>query len=303
MPASVAEVERYETTVSGPAGGDPRTAKSVRDMGTPLASRSLWLRKRLEELTGVFVKVTAVDAGANTFTSSGHPFGDDDPVRVISIGGGLPGNVVLGTIYYIKVIDANTVQISDTVGGATFDISTAGSGTIYLVRQIDAAAALFSPVSGVLPAGSLREQLTYLRDNYGRKAANNTWTGVNSFAGVVATSEVLLTGAGALLLRRDRAAVADQATVNLDYTAEAYNVPDVSQTTTINLPAPLAGGRLEYRFRRKAAASGFAVLIKYSGTLICTPPGAGSASFADVQTVASASWETAFAGGATTVTT
>lgn len=308
MAANVVETESYPSTVQGPAGGDPRTAKSVRSMGSPLASRSRWLRARLEELTGVYVPASAVDDAADTFTSAAHPFSDDDPMRVVSVGGSIPGGLTLGAIVYAKVVDADTMQVKATTGAvAALDLTTAGSGAIYLVRQVDAAAALWSPSSagagGTLPAGSLREQLSYLRDNYGRKAANNVWSGANTFGGMLLQGMSLRNGNAALDVWRDTVTLAD-ASATLDYTVDAYEIPDVTSNVVYTLPAALASGRIQKWFRRSANANAFNAVLKVGGTTIATFPGSNAGkSWAIVETEGGSSWRTAAWGGAATANT
>lgn len=306
MPADVAQSESYPTTVQGPAGGDPRTAKSVRSMGSPLASRTKWLRARLEELTGQFVLCSAVSAAADTFTAEGHPFSEDDPMRVVSVGGALPGNITAGAIVYAAVIDSDTIKAKSTSGGSAIDLSTAGSGDIYLVRAVDAAAGLFAPASGgaggTLPAGSLRDQLTYLRDNYGRKAANNIWSAANTFSGAVLQQNIFTrSGNSALDLFRDAVTLGDGDST-LDYTVDVYEIPDVTANRVYSLPAPLTG-RMWKRFRRSGNANAFSAVVKYGATTIATFPGSNAGkSWALVETDGGspAGWRTGSWGGAAT---
>jgi hypothetical protein len=279
-------------------------------MASPLASRTRWLRARLEELTGVFVAASAVDASADTFTKTGHPFSDDDPMRVVSVGGSIPGGLTLGAILYAKVVDADTVQVKAAAGaGSAIDLTTTGTGDIYLVRQVDAAAALWSPSSagagGTLPAGSLRDQLTYIRDNYGRKAANNTWSGLNTFAQPVLLQSILeRSGNSAVDVWRDAVTLPDSTPQTLDYTADVYEIPDVTANTVLNLPTPIAGGRVMKRFRRLGNANNFSATVKYGATTIVTFPGNNAGpSGALVETVASTSWRTGAWSGVAAVTT
>lgn len=306
MPANVTQAESFPTTVPGPAGGDPRTAKSVRNMGGPLASRSYWLRRRLDELIGTFTAVSAVDASADTFTSEGHPFSEDDPVRVVSIATSpaVPGGLTAGTIYYAKIVDADTVQLKATTGAVSaIDLTTAGTADIYLVSVPDGASKIFMPASGVLPAGALRDQLSYLRDNYGRKAANNTWSGANTFSGSVLHQNIVLrSGNGAVDLWRDAVTLGD-ADETLDFTADVYEIPDVTGNRVYTLPA-LVTGRQVKRFRRSGNANNFSAVVKQGATTIATFPGNNSGkSWALIETDGGSSWRTGAWGGAATANT
>src|SRR5262245_25784540 len=134
MPSSVSESELFSTTVSGPAGGDPRTAKSVRDMGAPLASRTRWLKGRLESLLGTSQKVESVSAAANTLTLTAHALVNDDPVAVVNIGGSLPSPLLAPVVYYVIKIDNDTIKLTATVSGSAIDLTDAGTGDHYIFK-------------------------------------------------------------------------------------------------------------------------------------------------------------------------
>lgn len=80
-----------------------------------------------------FDAVTDVNTTDDEITIEGHPFQDDDEV-IYSNGGGTDivgaGIVNGGTLYIIR-IDANTVQVSSTLGGSAIDITGAGVGTSH----------------------------------------------------------------------------------------------------------------------------------------------------------------------------
>ena len=61
-------------------------------------------------------------------TCAGHGLLDDDPVVFYSTGA-LPTGLVLGTVYYVNYVDANTFQVAATADGASINTSSAGSGT------------------------------------------------------------------------------------------------------------------------------------------------------------------------------
>jgi hypothetical protein len=183
--SAVTETEHYDETVDGPVDGQPRNAGSVRTGVTNLANRAKWTIARVADFLGAVKKVVSVDATGNTITATAHGWSAAQPVRFTVVGGSLPGNVSAGTVYYVISPATDTFQISATVGGAAIDITSAGSGTIYVWPVVDAAAALFSPASGVLPAGSLRAQLSHLRDNFAKLTDPNTWQAVQTFQAAV----------------------------------------------------------------------------------------------------------------------
>lgn len=183
MPADVVQTESFPTTVQGPAGGDARTATSVRAMGSPLASRTKWTWNRLQELLGTYKKITNVDTGTSTIASIAHGLSDDDPVGFRAIGSGAALPTGLNAILYAQVVDADNFQVSTTVGGSALTLVDQGLGDLYVAKLIDGANFITSFANGgVLPLGSLRSQLAYIVANFARLAVPQTWGGLQTFA-------------------------------------------------------------------------------------------------------------------------
>lgn len=73
--------------------------------------------------------VTMTIASPAAITWTAHGLAVDTPV-VFSTTGALPTGIVAGTTYYVKtVVDANTINLSSTVGGAAINSSGSQSGT------------------------------------------------------------------------------------------------------------------------------------------------------------------------------
>lgn len=145
MPATLTETEQLVATVQGPAAGDSRTASSVRSMGTPLASRTKWLWKRLQEVVGTFaplgvdapVAIESVDTTADTITLSGHGFSNTDAIVFVpATSAVLPSPLVAGTTYYARDVATDTFKVAATSGGAAINLTTAGSGSFYVALRV-----------------------------------------------------------------------------------------------------------------------------------------------------------------------
>lgn len=67
-------------------------------------------------------------------TITSHGYGDGDKVWV-STTGTLPGGLAASTDYYVKYVDANTVQLSASYMGATINITSSGSGTHSIIMK------------------------------------------------------------------------------------------------------------------------------------------------------------------------
>lgn len=86
-----------------------------------------------------YVAPYTVDAGTDTLTVQGRTFADDDIVRVSVSGGStaaVPGGLSLLTDYYVVNASGATCQLSLTEGGAAIDITSTGTGTQYIGRDI-----------------------------------------------------------------------------------------------------------------------------------------------------------------------
>jgi hypothetical protein len=68
---------------------------------------------------------TDVSTGDEQITLTGHLFEDKEPVR-FNEDVTAPSPLVDGTTYYIRYVDANTVQLAATPGGAAINLTTAG---------------------------------------------------------------------------------------------------------------------------------------------------------------------------------
>lgn len=81
---------------------------------------------------GHLCSFTAV-AATDVLTTSGKNFSDGEKVRLsVSEGGSLPGGLALDTDYYVVSASGATLKLSATSGGSAIDLTSTGSGTLYL---------------------------------------------------------------------------------------------------------------------------------------------------------------------------
>jgi hypothetical protein len=71
---------------------------------------------------------SAVNTTADTIALPSHGIGDQRTVT-FSTTGALPSPLLPATTYYARVIDANTIQVSATNGGASINLTSQGTGT------------------------------------------------------------------------------------------------------------------------------------------------------------------------------
>ena len=69
-----------------------------------------------------------VNITSNLFSSTAHPYQNNDLVFLFTTGS-LPAPLVIGRDYYIVQRGANSFKLSETLGGAEVDITTAGSNS------------------------------------------------------------------------------------------------------------------------------------------------------------------------------
>jgi hypothetical protein len=177
MPTDLATiaVDQQTATVNGPAGGDPRTAASVTQMGQPLTNRSLWVWNRLQEIIGKFaplaanspVAISGVDTAAETVTLTGHGLSNNDAVHLVAATGGTPpGGLAVGTQYYVIVVDADTIKFSLSSGpGVAVNITSGVTGNVYVVKNVAGDASIWATLNGILPAGTVRSMLRFISDH------------------------------------------------------------------------------------------------------------------------------------------
>lgn len=89
---------------------------------------------RVEYVCGEATPAT-VDATANTFTTTQRTYANGDAVQVTVSGGNtaaLPTGISANTTYYVVSASGQAFSLSATAGGTAIDISTAGTGQVFI---------------------------------------------------------------------------------------------------------------------------------------------------------------------------
>lgn len=88
---------------------------------------------------GTSVGTFTADAGTDVITLTTHGLAVNDMIHVTTSAADLPLNLVINTVYFVKTVPtADTLTLSATRGGATFDIGDAGTGTHTLHNKVNA---------------------------------------------------------------------------------------------------------------------------------------------------------------------
>lgn len=261
MPVTLSETETYTSAVTAPNAGDPRTAASVRAMGTPIANRTLWLWKRLQALIGTFAPISSnapvaatVDATTDYVSCAGHGLLDGDRVRFVAVGAGvLPTGIVSTTVYYVDTAGTDEFQITATSGGSAVNITDNGTAPFYAIKvsQPEIYMPPFAVSSHTLTAGRLSAILAQL----GSLGGSNVWSALNTFTSLaLATSALLSLGT-----------ITDASSADIDIQKPAWIATSVSQQINVQvLDLNAANGHLLFVSRDPAGA--FSVVIKREGS-------------------------------------
>lgn len=164
----------FNNNGNGLAGNEPRQYAYLMTVGTVSAAAD-----------------TIAFSGNDMTASTAHKWTDETPVHVFSTGT-LPAPLVLGTTYYVKVIDAATIKLATSIrnirDAVYIDLTTAGTGTITVTVGLDANIALSGDTRRCKVAG--RTDQAHGHGIYLLKSPNNliagntvTWSGYGNYMG------------------------------------------------------------------------------------------------------------------------
>lgn len=270
MTAALSTLDKRNAAPVGPVVGEAHgPANYCTDLGQ-LTENHVWLYNRLLlSLLGAPLTFDAsdVDTAADTIDLPGHGLSTDDPVRIaISSGATIlsvigsplpttPDGLLSTQIFYAIAVDANTLSLSLTVGGAAVNISASGSGTHYVFKVPQPLHALMHRSfthagGGTIPANTLVATLAAY---------------FVSTLGATLTGELVLSGASGRIVNRTISS--NLPTVgNVDATLDVSTYPrwrcvDQSANHILTVSEPTKAG-LETRIDRVDYTGGFAMVFK-----------------------------------------
>lgn len=269
MTAALSTLDKRNAAPVGPVVGEAHgPANYCADLGQ-LTENHVWLFNRLIlPLLGapLTFNASAVDTAADTIAIPGHGLTTDDPIRIaisdgatiFSVSGSplptTPDGLLSTQIFYAIAVDANTLSLSLTVGGAAVNISASGSGTHYVFPVPKPLHALmhqaFTHASGAtIPANALVSTLAAY---------------FVSTLGATLTGELVLSGASGRIVNRTLSSnlpTVGDANASLDMsTYPAWFCPNQTGNHTITVAEPTKAG-LVTEVHRTVASGGFAMLF------------------------------------------
>ncbi len=128
---------RRVTGTERSANGEPVQSSSLWDVGFEYGE-ILYSTSVIEAHAGFTGALEfTVDVATNRLVfPDDHYLEQDQRVSVTSLPeGGLPAPLVERAVYYANLVDDDRITLSLTEGGAAIDLTTAGSGTLYLVKR------------------------------------------------------------------------------------------------------------------------------------------------------------------------
>lgn len=174
MASAITELLKWAVSIIGPAAGDPRTAASVRTPLGQLADRTKWLKRGYDALFGAEQQI--IGRAGNILEITAHALPSNTAVTVFATSGGtLPAPLAANTVYYVRVVDADHIELSATSGpGAAITLTADGSGDQWLATTADWISSLI--VSDVTyGSGAFKNLVVWL-------AGSQTVTGAKTFA-------------------------------------------------------------------------------------------------------------------------
>lgn len=82
-----------------------------------------------------FDPAVAVSTVNDTITWAAHGLGEGQLLFYPTVAGTAIGGLVFDTLYFAKVVDANTIQLSATRGGAAIDLTSVGTGSAHKLQD------------------------------------------------------------------------------------------------------------------------------------------------------------------------
>lgn len=98
-----------------------------------------------------YVVPFTVATSTDLITAINHPFTDGEIVRLSVSGGSLPGGLVEQKDYFVRDVSGNTFKLTETSGGGAVDITSAGSGNMFI---------------GIVPESTMIGMLLSISDRY-----------------------------------------------------------------------------------------------------------------------------------------
>lgn len=261
---AISDDDVFTAAPSGPPNGGAGSSTLMRGYLGEINNRVRFMYNRLvTPIRGAYHTFTAsdVNTGTDRITITAHGWTLNDVLQYGNVGGtalsisgvALPlSEGFYGAAVYAKVVDANTLELSATSGGAALNITDAGSGTHYLWKV---PSYLAGPIhrSFVTAAGVTIP------------AANLFVTLANSFlpvSGGTLTGVVDATGVGRIR-RRAMVSQSGSADTTLDpTTADVY----YQETPTAQRDHEIDGGNNDDEVEiRRPATGNFAVVIHRAG--------------------------------------
>lgn len=86
---------------------------------------------RIRFRCGYAVPFTAA-AASDLLTARNHPHADGDKVRLSVSGGALPDPLAPATDYFVRDVSGDTLKLAATEGGEAIDLTSAGSGLMFI---------------------------------------------------------------------------------------------------------------------------------------------------------------------------
>jgi hypothetical protein len=220
-------VTRFLSVFRGPTALTPANASDVREGVADLAGSIMWLKTTLFD-TFAGAEQIILGRSGNQLEVTGHSLPSNTAVRIFATSGGsIPGGLSANTVYYVRVIDADHIELSASSGpGAAVTITADGSGDQWIQTVPDwISTTLVS--NATYGAGLFKNLVMWL-------AGTQTVTGAKTFSGQPTLAGVLKLNLAARSLTR----LAGQNVINGVLGTTLPTTIDVTDTAVIPIEPP-----------------------------------------------------------------
>lgn len=131
--SAVSYTTRFLSAFRGPVALTTAVASDVRAGVADLAGSVMWLKTTLFD-TFAGAEQRIIGRSGDQLELTGHGLPSNTSVRIFATSGGsIPGGLAANTVYYVRVIDADHIELSASSGpGAAVTITADGSGDQWI---------------------------------------------------------------------------------------------------------------------------------------------------------------------------
>ena len=173
--SAVSYTLRFLSSFRGPNAATPAVASDVRAGVADLAGSVMWLKTQLFDIV-VGAEQRVIGVAGNQLEITGHGLAANTPVQIFATSGGsIPTPLSANTVYYVRNIDPDHIELSASSGpGAAVTLTSGMSGDVWVQTVPDWISSLMVS-NATYGTGKLKDLIVWL-------AGTQSITGAKTFA-------------------------------------------------------------------------------------------------------------------------